>query len=196
MKHIYLILCLFVTSVAFGQVAGDFQSHQTGTWDQTSTWEQFDGATWVTPAPFTPTDADGAITILSGHTVTIAADVSIDEATIQTGAVVVLNSGINLDFPIFLFNDALTIAGTFTNNGNFNLGIFSNVQVNGTFNNNQGATINNDAADYFFFNGGSTYNHRYTTSNGTIPLATWDNASTCLISGYTTNITAPVNLNQ
>ncbi len=124
MKYIYLILCLFTTSIAFGQpAAGDFQSHQTGDWNQTSTWERFDGVSWVTPAPSTPTDADGVITILSSHTVTITADVSIDETTIQTGAVVVLNSGINLDFPTFLFNDALTISGTFTNNGSFNLGI-------------------------------------------------------------------------
>ncbi|MBK9420481.1 MAG: hypothetical protein IPN44_05445 [Flavobacteriales bacterium] len=36
-----------------------------------------------------------------------------------------------------------------------------------------------------------TYEHKYTTTSGTIPTATWNSGSTCLVSGYTTNTTSP-----
>jgi pectinesterase len=35
-------------------VVGDYRSHQTGDWATASTWERWDGTTWVTPAPTYP----------------------------------------------------------------------------------------------------------------------------------------------
>lgn len=197
MKNIYLLLILVLSPLfVAGQAAGDYRSNvATGDWSNPASWQTFDGASWVT-AVTAPSEIDGVITIRSGHTISITSDVSIDDTFVDTGATLQLNSGINLFFPAFLFMDVLTVNGTFNNRGIFNTGMFSNIQVNGTFSNFDGSSVIDAAPDYFFFNAGSTYNHRNATTAGEIPLAAWDVTSTCLISGYTTNSTPPTNLNQ
>ncbi len=80
-------LCLLLFPAAlWGQSAGDYQSVATGNWNNTATWERYDGSSWITPAPSTPTSADGAITIRNGHTVTITASVTADQIVIESGA--------------------------------------------------------------------------------------------------------------
>lgn len=80
-------LCLLLFPAAlWGQTAGDYRSAGTGNWNNTATWERYDGASWITPAPSTPTSADGAITIRNTHTVTITASVTADQLVIETGA--------------------------------------------------------------------------------------------------------------
>src|SRR5258708_1628965 len=69
---------------AFAQAAGDYRSKATGNWNATATWERFDGTSWVA-AVATPTSADGAITIRSGHIVTISATVTYDQVTVDAG---------------------------------------------------------------------------------------------------------------
>ncbi len=67
------------------QSTGDFQSNTTGNWNALSTWERWDGSSWITPAPNVPTSADGVITILSGDTVTVTANVSADQVIVNAG---------------------------------------------------------------------------------------------------------------
>src|SRR5690606_5451527 len=64
----------------------DYRSFQSGPWNQASTWEIFNGNTWVS-ASFPPTSDDGNITILNNHTVTITSNITIDQVTIESGAV-------------------------------------------------------------------------------------------------------------
>src|SRR6185295_14371244 len=63
--------------------SGDYRSKATGNWNSTSTWEKYNGSGWVA-ATATPTNADGAITIRSGHTVTVTASVTTDQVTVDS----------------------------------------------------------------------------------------------------------------
>lgn len=193
MKHIYLVIFLLLSSLmSFGQTAGDFRSINTGDWNNVNTWERFNGAIWVNPAPYTPTDADGIITLMSGTTVTIpnAQSITADQIEyenipfsgstgalfVATGGMLTINNGPGDD--IRLLNDFVT---------------FASLQVAGTLQLSTGATMVDD--DYFNLGIGSgpvtnlTYQvlnggvHIHTTGAGVdmIPDADWQAGSTCQI---------------
>ncbi len=91
-------LCLalaiaFMASLLVAQTTGDYRTAASGNWNSTATWEYYNGTTWV-PATATPTSADGVITVLSSHTVTVTAPVTVDQFIVY-GAVVV-NSGVTM----------------------------------------------------------------------------------------------------
>src|SRR5688572_6533939 len=70
----------------YGAVSGDYRSKATGTWNNIASWEKFNGTSWVA-ATITPTSADGDITILSGHTITVTANVTADQLTVDEGGI-------------------------------------------------------------------------------------------------------------
>jgi hypothetical protein len=82
-----------------------YRSHQSGNWDNPSTWESFDGTVWI-PASDTPTSAAGYIIIRNSHIVTIAAPVTIDQLIIDPGgrlntsSSVTVNNGPALDISV------------------------------------------------------------------------------------------------
>lgn len=129
-------LCLLLFPAAlWGQTAGDYRSAGTGNWNNTATWERYDGASWITPAPSTPTSADGAITIRNTHTVTISASVTADQITVDAGGALNNNTGTAL----LTINDGagtdLTVNGIFTFGGINTLtplGASPSVLINGT----------------------------------------------------------------
>jgi len=190
MRKIYLITVLALFTVtAFGQAVGDFRTFGTGQWNNVNTWSRFDGAIWVNPAPNTPTNADGVITIQAAHNVTIPSGFSV---TVDQVIVVASNTAI------------ITIAagGTMVLNGTgtdltFNGGLQrGRVLVSGTLIVNEGATIVNSANTRLFIQAGGVYQHNYTTSAGTIYTADWAVGSTLEFIGYTSNAAAPGGLNQ
>ncbi|HNP98987.1 MAG TPA: kelch repeat-containing protein, partial [Bacteroidia bacterium] len=66
--------------------SGDYRSAQTGAWSDLSSWEVFDGVSWI-PASHIPTNADGTITIRNGHTINFDNDViDADELIVRAGA--------------------------------------------------------------------------------------------------------------
>ncbi len=135
-----------------------FRSIGSGDWNAIATWEQsVDNSTWVN-ATRTPTSLDNTITIRSGNNVTVSASVDADECTIETGGTVTIASG-----------QTWTIAN----------GSGTDLTVDGTLVNSGTLTLTGTAA----FNSGSTYEHAQ--NGGTIPTATWNSSSTCLISGIT-----------
>lgn len=93
--------------------------------------------------------------------------------------------------------NASTIAGTLTVNASntFTTSTSANniTTVTGTVNN--AGTISGATAS-LLFNSGSTYNHNFTTSQGTIPTATWNANSTISFTTYTTNTTVPSGIGQ
>lgn len=191
MLRIFLIaICL--TSLSTLTFAQTITSAQDGDWDDPNTW-----------SPNTvPTNSNStSIIINSGHTVTVTASTTIDQAVISAGGTVIINSGQVLTIAAGTGDD-LTINGELIINGS--LTIFNDpppppisnavVRVNGIIRNS--GAINNAAAGRLLMEAGSEYIHEYTTTPGIIPLASWNDASTCTISGYTTNATAPTNLNQ
>lgn len=184
MKRIFwLVLIVAVPFIGKGQSAGDYQSFQTGSWDDVNTWERFDGASWINPAPSTPTSADGVITILAGHNVIVPAgfSVTIDQTTIAASGGIQIDATGSLTIANGALNDLTIVSG-------------STLDVSGTLICNNAAVITGSTSTTTIFQSGGVYEHRYTTTEGSIPLATWDNtlgaASTLRVTGYTNVTTA------
>ena len=176
-----ILLWLFGNEVAYSQTAGDYQSLQSGNWAEASTWERFDGFTWVA-ATAPPTAIDGVITIQAFHTVTVVSSVTADQIFIQedgalgidNGGHLIVNNGAeanDLEVELFFFGGLLNV-----NNG----GVLEN----------RGNIVTPDGTA--FVNAGAIYTHNQ--NGGNILLASWDPTSTCNITGITS--TLPSQLSQ
>ena len=75
-----------------------FRSNKTGDWNDVYTWDySFDGSAWsLAPAPHLPDFHDRTITVRTGHTVTVTADVKTDETIVQSSGKITINAGITL----------------------------------------------------------------------------------------------------
>jgi hypothetical protein len=165
-----MMILVFLVSgneLAWTQSVDDYRSHQTGNWNSTSTWERWDGSTWVTPAPSTPTSGNGVITIRNGNTVTVTAGVTVDQVVVDAGTQITVNSG-----------TTLTTAN----------GAGTDLIVNGTVVNAGTMTMTGTGS----FNTGSIYQHN--RNAGVIPTATWAATSTCSVTGVAGNV--PTGLTQ
>ena len=142
-----------------------------GNWNTNSTWQRFDGTTWVNVngvSPNTvPTSSDGVITILNTHTITVSANTAADQVTVDAGGQITVSSG-----------KTLTVVN----------GAGTDLIVNGAVNNDGTITTTGTVS----FGANSTYTH--TRNGGTIPTATWNATSNCIITGATGN--APGGLGQ
>ncbi|MDL5051580.1 T9SS type A sorting domain-containing protein [Oscillatoria amoena NRMC-F 0135] len=88
----------------------DFRSRQSGDWNQSTTWEEFIGGIWQLTGN-TPTSASGIITIQNAHTVTVTAGLTIDQTVINSGGILIVNGGIDVNINNGTGND-ITINGT------------------------------------------------------------------------------------
>lgn len=70
-----LLLHLLFNTQATAQTTGDYRSVSTGNWTTLSTWQRFNGTTWITPTTAQgypgQNTGTGAVAIQAGHTVTI-----------------------------------------------------------------------------------------------------------------------------
>jgi hypothetical protein len=137
------------------------------------------GGNWSDPATWqggiVPDFNSAAITILGGDNVIVDANFTIDETTVQLGASLYINSA----FALTINNGAGT---DFTMNGDLTVEgelILTNASTHA------GMTAGNTN-----FLAGSTYRHRFTTTQGVLPLATWNIDSRVSIEGYTSTFTA------
>ncbi len=169
-KILLLFLTLFLTTKTMSQSTGDYQSAATGLWNARTSWVRWSGSAWVTPTPAqgTPTSATGLITILNTHTITVSANVTVDQVVVNTTGTIIINSGITF---------------TIANGTGTDLSVLGTVINSGTISN--AGTIN--------FQSGSTYEHA--EDGGVIPTAIWDPNSTCLINFTSASLTtAPTGL--
>jgi hypothetical protein len=125
------------------QNAGDYRSFTSGNWHLTTTWERYDGANWINPAPIAPSSTDGVITILNTHAVTIiTSGITADELVIDAGGILNVNTGgtnqLNL---VNGAGDDLVVNGTLNLGGNTINGVGTTTLVNGTMNWGTAATI-------------------------------------------------------
>ncbi|QCK15896.1 beta strand repeat-containing protein [Mangrovivirga cuniculi] len=192
-KHILFTFLLFITLATIeAQTAGDYRSAQSGNWSDASTWETYDGATWVA-ASTAPSNADGQITILSGDIIDVASNINTDETIVETGAQITILTGNTLSIRRSGFTDLL-LEGTLLNQGSLSIasgfGGSAQVIVNGTLN-NQG-TISGASINTLTFGANSIYDHQ--VNNGVIPTANWNISSTCIVSGSST--AGPTGLSQ
>lgn len=185
LKHSVVVLSFFFLSVtvglmlyfnftqnksALGAVNNEYRSITSGNWSTLSTWQRYNGSSWVA-ATAVPTSAHKLITVQSGHTVTVTANVTVDEVVVSSGGTLSLNTGITL-----------TVAN----------GSGTDFSVSGTFRNAGTVTINSSATIAYQASG--TYQHNYSTTAGVIPTASWATGSSCEIVGYTTNSSTPTGM--
>ena len=82
-----------------------YRSVASGDWNATTTWEaSADGGSTWSPATATPTSADGAISVLNGHTVSVSAPVTVDEVTVANGGILALGAAVT--------NNGMAVDGT------------------------------------------------------------------------------------
>ncbi len=148
---------------------GDYRTVNSGNWTSTSIWQTNNGSTWVTAASSPNNATVGEITIRSGHAITVAASLAVDQVTVESGGQIIVNSG-----QTFTIEDG---AGT-------DLDVAGTIQNAGTLAFASGATA--------AFQAGAVYQH--SQNGGVIPTATWNVASTCLVTGITS--TAPTGADQ
>lgn len=123
------ILLVLWPSLLFSQAAGDYRSFLSGPWSTATNWQTFDGITWITAAT-APSSTNGVITIQSGHTMQITANVTIDQVVIDAGGTINWTGG----------------------NCIFANGAGVDLLINGTFWDNRGATTPG-----ITFNAGATW---------------------------------------
>lgn len=172
------LLLLAFLGLGLGEVMaqseGDYRSRQTGNWNQTGTWERFDGTTWVA-ASATPTSSDGLISILNGHTVTVTASVTVDQVVIEAGGQVTLSGG------------TLTVSNG-PGDDFIILGTYRRTSSSTTISINSGAVVR-------CANGG-IYEHALAGSGGSVPTITWEDESIFRLLNSQTTATAVTGLNQ
>jgi len=150
---------------SFAATTGDYRSKASGYWSSISTWETYNGTSWVN-ASAAPAQTDGAIEIMPGNTVTISADVTADQITIDSAATVVINSSRYLYTNNGTGTD-LVVNGTLNINGYLTENINSTVEVNGS------VTLSGSATDQI--GTGATFTIKsggiFTTAGGALPTA-------------------------
>ncbi|MDX2002448.1 MAG: hypothetical protein SFW35_08445 [Chitinophagales bacterium] len=164
--YLAITLCMLSANETLAQANGDYRTQASGNWNSTTTWQTYSGGAWG-PAAVTPTNTNGVITI--SHNVTVTANVSADQVTVDAGASVTVNTGVTWTLANGTGTD-LTVNGTVTNTGTI--------------------TFTGNAA----FNSGALYNHNINSL--TLPTsanATWANDATISINGITTAGTLAVN---
>jgi len=143
---------------ANAQSIGDFRTHLTsGNWNDPNMWERWDGSTWVNPAPNTPTSTDGVITILNGDSVTVSANVTIDQAVVNAGGSITVGVGDTLTVADGVDSVDLVVKGKLTDYG---------IIV---------------ATGRVSFENGALFLHRGVAGAGSVPASTWRIGSTCQI---------------
>jgi hypothetical protein len=155
---------------AYAAVLGDYRSAASGNWSSASTWETYDGASWVA-AVATPASADGVITIQNGHTITIDANVSPDQVVVDAGGTLTITTD-----TLLLVNGIgtdLTVAGTLNINSTLNVSSSATVTLSGTGNLNSSGTLNVEVSGIFTVasNGKFTTGAREVTGAGRFTAA-------------------------
>ncbi|MTI20579.1 T9SS type A sorting domain-containing protein [Fulvivirga sp. RKSG066] len=195
MKIFSLLLVFVISGTAVFSQTGDFRTITGGTWSTATTWERDadqNGTFEESPSTVAPNSLSDEITIQAGHTVTLTNNVTINGTlTIQnTGALTISAAGAPADRLTISSTGTLNNLGTLTMAG----GLIKRMRVNGVVNNS--GTMNGFNPTKLFFEANSIYDHQFTSTAGTIPLATWNTSSTCQITGYTSAGSAPANLSQ
>ncbi|HMP83564.1 MAG TPA: cadherin-like domain-containing protein, partial [Verrucomicrobiota bacterium] len=141
-----------------------YRTIASGNWNDPAIWEisEDGGNTWDA-AISTPTSADGLILVSNTHTVTVTANVSVDQTTVEQGAQITVNSGVTL---------------TVANGPGTDLSVSGVVQNAGTI---------TPAGTIVF---GSTGKYQHNQNAGVIPAAIWNDGSEMEHIGGTTGTTA------
>ncbi|REJ83707.1 MAG: T9SS C-terminal target domain-containing protein [Bacteroidetes bacterium] len=171
-SFLFLLLQVGYKTESLAAVNNDYRSVASGDWSNLSIWQRYNGSVWVA-ATVAPSNSHNVISIQAGHTVRVNTAVTVDQLVIDSNGILELPDGITM-----------TLAN----------GSGTDMNVSGIFRNAGTVTLSGSATIAYQSSG--IYQHNYTSSPGTIPVATWNAGSTCEIIGYTNNNNLPANINQ
>jgi len=171
---------LLVGTESFGQVNNEYRSFKSGPWSDLSTWERYNGVTWLPPTmgQGPPNSAKNVITVKSTHIVTVDLNTSADQFIIEAGAQVVVNSGFTLT--IANGSSDMTVNGILDISGTVTKSTGAIIFINGEVINRAGS-LTVMGSGLLIFNPNSFYRHL--RNAGGIPNANWHSSSTCEVAG-------------
>ncbi|GEM_PF-3247207 len=92
-----------------------WRSRTSGAWDNVSTWQQYNGSTWVNateyPGQNTPTEPDPSASVQPDHVVTVLGPVEFGDIEVQSGGTLVIQDAVTLSVPA---GKTLTVNGIMT----------------------------------------------------------------------------------
>ncbi|MFZ4402190.1 MAG: beta strand repeat-containing protein, partial [Bacteroidales bacterium] len=176
------------TPVDISLVSDYFRSNViSGSWGTAATWQSSHTGTdpWIT-ATITPTSAANTISIRSGDTITIAANVTVDQVVVKSGGVLIYSSG-TLTVNDGTGNDIVIESGGIFKHSpatallpTFNTGATFQIQEGGVL---EATTTNGPAANYANDNGSTTFQQSMIWETGGIFY--WNNNGSFAASGRT-----------
>ncbi|TAE10754.1 MAG: BspA family leucine-rich repeat surface protein, partial [Bacteroidetes bacterium] len=165
----------------------DFYTRGNAVWNVNGNWSNTDGGADCACNPAGVADAN--VRIKTGHSVVVpnAGDIGTDNTIdIQGSGLITLSDG-NTN-PIATLTTSGTSSILLNGTGNFQLTSPATTTIFGQISRANTGTFPNSLT----FAAGSSYNHQM--NGGTIPTATWNQTSTCIISGVTN--TMPTGMGQ
>lgn len=84
-KNVAVLLCVLSAGITAAQSPGDYRSAETGNWTDATTWEVYNGTSWISSTAY-PDNKDSAVTVRSGHVVTF------NSSNISTGRLIIEES--------------------------------------------------------------------------------------------------------
>jgi hypothetical protein len=186
------ILFAFLFSISVlncaAQATGDYRSRQDGLWSVRNNWERFNGLTWAIPTigQGVPSSSSGVITILNLRTITVSADITVDQLVVAVGGTLTVNSNVNLNILNGSGTD-LSVSGSLNLSGSLviaaNAGVDSNGNIkiisdsNGDGSIGQvgvGGTINGNIVVERYIANPGVRSYRYLASPFTnLPVSSW-----------------------
>jgi len=87
-----LAISMLQVGLSHAQSLGDYNSAGSGPWNAAATWLRYDGSNFIA-APAPPSEADGQVMIMPGHTVTANTPVTIDQVIVAVGGTLITSGG-------------------------------------------------------------------------------------------------------
>ncbi|HMP84082.1 MAG TPA: hypothetical protein PKA41_15395, partial [Verrucomicrobiota bacterium] len=142
-----------------------------GNWADAGSWEvNIDDGGW-NPASVSPNNTNSSgITVLNGHNITVAASVMVDQAVVNAGGQITVNSGQTL---------------VVTNGPGTDCSVSGTISSAGTLTNATGTLL---------FESGGLYQHNQ--NGGVIAISTWNDGSTCELTGIAGTDPVAIGLQQ
>jgi hypothetical protein len=167
-RILLLVALLLCAEMGWGQSNGDYRTRQSGNWGQNDRWQIYNGNNWInTNTP--PDNTSGVITIMSGHSIVVNNNVTVDQLVVASGGQITINNGSYLRL----------------NNGTgIDISVYGTIRNLDNSSGYDGFRFNNNSSLSFF--DGGVYEHAQ--NGGTIPTATWGTSSNCNVTGITNTV--------
>lgn len=164
-KMLMIILLFAVPGLILAQNLHDYRTvdNATGLWHTNSNWQRFDGENWISTPSAPMANTAEQITVREGANLVINNDISLDQVVIENGAEVEIDGS----------NKIVTIL----DGPGDDFVIFGRLKVtDGYIKKNTNATV-------IVGNGGVYEQNTSFSEEKSIPMATWEDGSECLLTG-------------